>query len=129
MRQKLIVIVLDNRGFGCIDRLQRACGGASFNNLLAADEPWVDFAGHARGAGRARRSRWTASPALEAALGRGAAARTRTTVIVIATDPRRGTEAGGAWWDVAVPEVSPRPEVAAARAAYERALAAREARA
>ena len=31
---KLIVVVLDNRGFGCIDRLQRATGGASFNNLL-----------------------------------------------------------------------------------------------
>ena len=32
--QKLILIVLDNRGFGCIDRLQQACGGAPFNNLL-----------------------------------------------------------------------------------------------
>src|SRR5438034_1152026 len=32
---KLIVVVLDNRGFGCINRLQQACGGAPFNNLLA----------------------------------------------------------------------------------------------
>ena len=31
---KLIIVVLDNRGFGCINRLQRATGGASFNNLL-----------------------------------------------------------------------------------------------
>src|SRR5471032_2837645 len=31
---KLIVVVLDNRGYGCIQRLQEACGGASFNNLL-----------------------------------------------------------------------------------------------
>src|SRR3546814_4774878 len=31
---KLLVVVLDNRGFGCIDRLQRATGGAGFNNLL-----------------------------------------------------------------------------------------------
>jgi 3D-(3,5/4)-trihydroxycyclohexane-1,2-dione acylhydrolase (decyclizing) len=30
------------------------------------------------------------------------------------------TEAGGAWWDVAVPEVSARAEVRAARAAYEK---------
>ena len=40
-------------------------------------------------------------------------------MIVIDTDPALSTEAGGAWWDVAVPEVSERAEVAAARAAYE----------
>ena len=39
--------------------------------------------------------------------------------MVIRTDPRRSTEAGGWWWDVAVPEVSSRPEVNDARAAYE----------
>ena len=43
-------------------------------------------------------------------------------VIVIDTDPMISTEAGGAWWDVAVPEVSARPEVRAARAAYEAAI-------
>ena len=32
--QKLIVTVLDNRGYGCINRLQAACGGANFNNLI-----------------------------------------------------------------------------------------------
>ena len=31
---KLIVVLLDNRGYGCINRLQQACGGAPFNNLL-----------------------------------------------------------------------------------------------
>src|SRR6202008_4662181 len=31
---KLTIVVLDNRGFGCINRLQRATGGESFNNLL-----------------------------------------------------------------------------------------------
>ncbi|MBR9905577.1 MAG: 3D-(3,5/4)-trihydroxycyclohexane-1,2-dione acylhydrolase (decyclizing), partial [Gammaproteobacteria bacterium] len=31
---KLIVVVLDNRGYGCINRLQQATGGAGFNNLL-----------------------------------------------------------------------------------------------
>ena len=31
---KLTIVVLDNRGFGCINRLQNATGGASFNNLL-----------------------------------------------------------------------------------------------
>jgi 3D-(3,5/4)-trihydroxycyclohexane-1,2-dione acylhydrolase (decyclizing) len=33
------------------------------------------------------------------------------------------TDAGGAWWEVAVPEVSTRPEVRAARERYEAALA------
>ena len=31
---KLTIVVLDNRGFGCINRLQGATGGAAFNNLL-----------------------------------------------------------------------------------------------
>ena len=33
-------------------------------------------------------------------------------------DLKAMTEAGGTWWDVAIPEVSLRPEVRAARAAY-----------
>jgi 3D-(3,5/4)-trihydroxycyclohexane-1,2-dione acylhydrolase (decyclizing) len=57
---------------------------------------------------------------LEAALPETRAGR-RTEVIVIATDPSASTSAGGAWWDVAVPEVSDRPEIRAARAAYDAA--------
>jgi 3D-(3,5/4)-trihydroxycyclohexane-1,2-dione acylhydrolase (decyclizing) len=43
----------------------------------------------------------------------------RTTVLVIDTDPLVSTDAGGHWWDVAVPEVSARPQVNAARKAYD----------
>jgi len=43
-------------------------------------------------------------------------------VLVIDTDPLISTEAGGHWWDVAVPEVSARPQVNAARKEYEGAL-------
>ncbi|MBP0651491.1 3D-(3,5/4)-trihydroxycyclohexane-1,2-dione acylhydrolase (decyclizing), partial [Mycobacterium tuberculosis] len=32
---KLTGVLLDNRGFGCINRLQKATGGAPFNNLWA----------------------------------------------------------------------------------------------
>ncbi len=59
---KIIVVLLDNRGFGCINHLQQACGGAPFNNLLADSrqgpqgEPEIDFAMRARD-GRARRAR------------------------------------------------------------------------
>jgi 3D-(3,5/4)-trihydroxycyclohexane-1,2-dione acylhydrolase (decyclizing) len=31
---KLIIVVLDNRGFGCIQRLQLASGSPRFNNML-----------------------------------------------------------------------------------------------
>jgi 3D-(3,5/4)-trihydroxycyclohexane-1,2-dione acylhydrolase (decyclizing) len=118
---KLTLTVLDNRGFGCINRLQRATGGAPFNNLLADTRhealPEIDFAAHAASLG-ARAEKVAGLAELEAALVRAQAA-DRTSVIVIDTDPAVATEAGGAWWDVAVPEVSERVEVRAARAVYE----------
>jgi 3D-(3,5/4)-trihydroxycyclohexane-1,2-dione acylhydrolase (decyclizing) len=121
--KKLTVVVLDNRGYGCINRLQRATGGESFNNLLRdtlhEELPDIDFAAHARSLG-AIAEKVSGIAELEAALGR-ARASTRSHVIVIDTDPMTITDAGGHWWDVAVPEVSPRPDV---RAAHERYLAA-----
>jgi 3D-(3,5/4)-trihydroxycyclohexane-1,2-dione acylhydrolase (decyclizing) len=115
---KLIIVLLDNGGFGCIARLQAATGGAGFNNLFAAGSG-VDFAAHAASLGALAR-RVDGIAALEAALVEARAA-PRTSVIVIETDPAISTAEGGAWWDVAVPEISARPEVAAARAAYEAA--------
>jgi 3D-(3,5/4)-trihydroxycyclohexane-1,2-dione acylhydrolase (decyclizing) len=119
---KLTIVLLDNSGFGCIDRLQRATGGKSFNNLLADSrhvaEPAIDFRAHALSLG-AEAEQAADLPALGAALIRARTSQ-RTTVLVIATDPRPVTDAGGHWWDVAVPEVSDRPEVRAARAAYEK---------
>ncbi|QQP91640.1 3D-(3,5/4)-trihydroxycyclohexane-1,2-dione acylhydrolase (decyclizing) [Skermanella sp. TT6] len=119
--RKLIITVLDNRGFGCINRLQRACGGESFNNLIEnvdhrADDGWIDFAGHARSLG-AVSEKVAGIAALEQALQR-ARRSDRTYVVVIDTDPNPTTEAGGAWWDVAVPEVSERAQVGEAFAAY-----------
>lgn len=118
---KLIIVVLDNRGYGCINRLQRATGSESFNNLLTDTRhetlPNVDFAAHAASLGALAEHVGNVAE-LEAALTRAKAA-DRTSVIVIDTDPLRTTEAGGWWWDVAVPEVSERAEVRAAREAYE----------
>ncbi|HZS34921.1 MAG TPA: 3D-(3,5/4)-trihydroxycyclohexane-1,2-dione acylhydrolase (decyclizing) [Methylomirabilota bacterium] len=114
--QKLVIVVLDNRGFGCIDRLQRACGGAGFGNLLGPEAPVVDFAAHARSLGAQAEQVKTIAD-LEGALDRARRA-DRTAVVVIETDPARPFTGGGAWWDVPVPEVSARPEVAAAREAY-----------
>jgi 3D-(3,5/4)-trihydroxycyclohexane-1,2-dione acylhydrolase (decyclizing) len=123
--KKLTLVVLDNRGFGCINRLQRATGGESFNNLLRDAEheelPQIDFAAHAASLGAEARKVSTLAE-LEAAM-RDARGSSRTQVIVIDTDPLASTDAGGHWWDVAVPEVSARAEVNAAREAYEDALA------
>jgi 3D-(3,5/4)-trihydroxycyclohexane-1,2-dione acylhydrolase (decyclizing) len=113
---KLIVTVLDNRGFGCINRLQKSVGGEPFNNLLA-DSPQIDFAAHAASLG-ARAQKVADLSQLEAALEQARVA-DRTCVIVIETDPDSTTGAGGAWWDVAVPEVSDSKSVMEARAAYE----------
>ncbi len=122
--RKLVVVVLDNRGFGCINRLQHATGGAGFNNLLAdaAHEtlPAIDFAAHAASLGALSEHVATLGE-LEAALARARSAE-RSYVVVIDTDPLKATEAGGWWWDVAVPEVSERDEVADARRDYEQGL-------
>ena len=44
---------------------------------------------------------------------------TVTQLILIHTDPGTTTGAGGFWWDVAVPQVSVRPEVERALQGYE----------
>jgi 3D-(3,5/4)-trihydroxycyclohexane-1,2-dione acylhydrolase (decyclizing) len=120
---RLVIVLLDNGGFGCIERLQRSTGNASFNNLRAAGTGRLDLVAHARGLG-ALGCAVQDIAGLERAI---AAARRadRTTVILVETDPAAGTGAGGCWWDVPVPEVSERAEVRAARAAYRAALGRR----
>ena len=119
--RKLLIVLLDNRGFGCIDRLQAATGGAHFNNLLADSHhetlPAIDFAAHARSLG-ASAEKVAGLAALPNALSR-ARESARTYVVVIDTDPVAATDAGGHWWDVAVPQVSDRPAVRSARADYD----------
>ena len=110
---KLTVVVLDNRGFGCIHRLQRAAtGGPPFNNLLDASAPRVDFAAHARALG-ADAALVDGVAGLEEALPRARQA-PRTTVLVVETDPEAATTAGGARWDV--PTVAAAEDRAAAAA-------------
>jgi 3D-(3,5/4)-trihydroxycyclohexane-1,2-dione acylhydrolase (decyclizing) len=120
------LIVTDNRGYGCINRLQMGTGGAEFNNMLDhshhVNASAIDFVKHTESMGA--KSRKVASIAeMEQALsertGKG------VEVIVVDTDPYPSTEAGGAWWEVAVPEVSERKEV---REAYDKYVAARNER-
>ena len=107
------VVVTDNRGYGCINRLQKGTGGAGFNNLLDdsyhVNPSHIDFVAHAGSMG-AKAVKVANIAALEAEL-RAAQGSKIPVVIVIDTDPWPSTEAGGAWWDVAVPQVSARKEV------------------
>ena len=115
------VVVTDNRGYGCINRLQMGTGGAEFNNLLdhaiGGENSNIDFAKHAESMG-ATSLKVGSIKELEEALSKRAEAK-GPYVIVINTDPYPSTEPGGTWWDVGVPEVSEREEVKAARATYE----------
>ena len=121
---KLTILLLDNGGYACINRLQRATGSESFNNLLThtlhKELPAIDFRAHAESLG-AHAVKVDSIATLEAAI-TTARKNPKTSVVVIDTDPLKTTQAGGHWWDVAVPEVSTRGEVNAARQKYEQAL-------
>lgn len=120
---KIIVIILDNRGFGCIERLQRSCGNESFNNMLENckisphESSPINFALHAKSLG-ATSEHVADIHELENAMRRARSSHS-SYVIVIDTDPRRTTEAGGCWWDVAIPEISEHPKVNKARQKYQ----------
>ena len=116
MGRSMTLIITDNRGFGCINRLQAATGGAAFNNLLADSThevlPDIDFVAHAASMGA--RAQKAGSIAELEAMTAEAVARKGVDVIVIDTDPGPSTAAGGTWWEVGVPAVSERAEVTAA---------------
>lgn len=114
------VVLTDNRGYGCINRLQKGTGGAGFNNLL--DESYhvnpshIDFAAHAAAMGaKAIKVATIADLERELVAAKGSKI---PVVIVIDTDPWPSTEAGGTWWDVAIPQESTRPEVQVKHAEY-----------
>ena len=100
---KLIIVVVDNGGYGCIHRLQENCGNSGFNNLIRDcrsiqnEAMRVDFAAHARSMG-AKSEEVEGIASLEKALERARNSET-TYVINILTDPKKTVEEGGNWWD------------------------------
>lgn len=121
--RKLIVVLLDNRGFGCINRLQQATGSPGFNNLLADARhealPDIDFAAHARSLGA------LAEKAANLRTARRAGARAQGRPQHGGGDRHRPAEdhrGRRLVVDVAVPEVSDRPQVEAARRDYEQRI-------
>ncbi len=127
MGVKITVVITDNRGFGCINRLQMGTGGEEFNNLLDTayhvNPSKIDFTAHAASMG-AEAVHVASIAELEEALGRAKDA-AGPFVAVIDTDPYPTTPYGGSWWEVAVPEVSERKSVREARKKYEAGLAER----
>ena len=119
-RVPFTVVLTDNCGYGCINRLQIECGGAEFNNMYkdcnVDVQPEIDFVAHAASMG-ARAEKIGSIAELEARI---AAARGRNipSVLVIDTDAVPGSDAGGHWWDVAVPQVGGPERLERARARY-----------
>ncbi|MBY3000814.1 3D-(3,5/4)-trihydroxycyclohexane-1,2-dione acylhydrolase (decyclizing) [Rhizobium leguminosarum] len=120
-RVPFTIVLTDNRGYGCINRLQIECGGAEFNNMYkdcnVDVQPEIDFVAHAASMG-AHAEKIGSIAELEARI---VAARERNipSVLVIDTDAVPGTDAGGHWWDVAVPQVGGPERLEQARARYD----------
>ncbi len=125
--RKLIIVLLDNGGYGCIRGLQMANGTPSFGNELRArdgatgrlDGPIVpvDFVRNAESLG-ALALRASNETELRDAL-TSARSADRTTLISIAVPFDPAVPGFESWWDVPVAEISSQPDVRAARAAYE----------
>lgn len=117
--QKIIVVLTDNFGYACITRLQKACGGAPFNNMIEdcrqgpLGAPVIDFAANARSLGADAETVSTVAELGEAM--KRARASAKSYLISIVIDGPQSTPEGGCWWEVGIPEVSERPAVVAAR--------------
>ena len=119
------VVLTDNRGYGCINRLQQECGGVEFNNMyrdsLGKTLPEIDFVAHARSMG-AEALKVSGIAGLEAELARPPA-RKGPRVLLIDTEAETGAGVGGGWWDVVVPAVGDTEKLRSARQHYEERFA------
>jgi len=123
---KIIVVLVDNHGFGSIGSLSRSVGSEGFGTKLRfrstatgqldGETFQVDYAANARSMG-ADAEKVATIAELKDALEK-AKARERTSVIVIETDPAVGVPGYESWWDVAVAEVSEMESVREARVHY-----------
>jgi len=127
---KLTVVLLDNHGFQSIGGLSQAIGSGGFGTRYRCRNPKtghldgapapLDFAAGARSLGA---HVFTARdiPELNDALAK-ARKQTRTTVIVVETDPEKRVPGYESWWDVPVAEVSEFPSVRKAWKEFEKAV-------
>jgi 3D-(3,5/4)-trihydroxycyclohexane-1,2-dione acylhydrolase (decyclizing) len=127
---KLTIVLLDNHGYQSIGGLSQAIGNKHFGvrykmrnpktgDLDGANVP-IDFAANARSLG-AHVITARDIPELKSALVE-ARRQTRSTVIVIETDPAKRAPGYDSWWDVPVSQVSELQGVRKARKEFEAAV-------
>jgi len=127
---KLIIVVLDNHGFGSIGGLSKEIGSGGFgtsyrhrrrdSGLLNGEPLAVDFCANAASLGALTMRAWTREDlqhALEYARKQG-----KTTVIVVEVEKGSGAPGYETWWDVPVAEISEIASVKQARARWEEAV-------
>jgi 3D-(3,5/4)-trihydroxycyclohexane-1,2-dione acylhydrolase (decyclizing) len=124
---KIIVVLVDNKGFASIGSLSRSLGMGGFgttNHGRSADTGQldgelyqVDYVANARSLGAHALKATTLQEFREVL--EQAKSLDRTTVIVVESDPSLTVPNYESWWDVAVPEVSTMDSVRQARTHYE----------
>jgi 3D-(3,5/4)-trihydroxycyclohexane-1,2-dione acylhydrolase (decyclizing) len=129
---KLIIVLLDNHGFGCIQSLASACGGTNrFNQFRFRDQGTgrldgavlpIDYATNAASLG-ANVIKANSRVEIVAALEQAQRA-DRTTVVVVEVDADIQVPSYDTWWDVPIAEVSQSPSVQDARRSYDEKKAA-----
>lgn len=126
--QKIVVILVDNHGFGSIGSLSEALGsqgfGTRFNfrgadGLLSGPELPIDLASNAASLGATVFSARTVDE-VRVAL-QDARESSSSVVVYIDADPAPRFGGSGAWWDVPVAEVSTLESSSRARKTYEAA--------
>ena len=108
------IVLTDNRGYGCINRLQMGSGRGGVQQPHRAQLPrqrQLDRLRAHAGSMGAEAVKVGSIDELEYAL-KTRHDKTVPFVVLIDTTPYPPREVGGFWWDVAVPEVSDREEVA-----------------
>ncbi len=127
---KLIIVLVDNHGYGSIAALSESLGSQGFgtrfrfrgaDGQLSGDDLPIDLVASARSLGAEVLTAGSGAE-LKAALHRSKET-ARTTVIYVEVDPRGTFGGSGAWWDVPVAEVSSLRSTEEARREYEVAVA------
>jgi 3D-(3,5/4)-trihydroxycyclohexane-1,2-dione acylhydrolase (decyclizing) len=124
-RIKIIVVLVQNHGYASIGSLSEASGNGRFGTRFRYREPDggdgevlpVDLAANAASLGAKVLTPRTVGELADAL--KEARESDRPTVVHVETDPLEYVTVGGAWWDVAVAEVSTSEDVRRARADYE----------
>jgi 3D-(3,5/4)-trihydroxycyclohexane-1,2-dione acylhydrolase (decyclizing) len=122
---KIIVVVVQNHGYASIGSLSEASGNGRFGTRFRYREADggdggvlpVDLAANAASLGAKVLTPRTIGELADAL--KEARASDQPVVVHVETDPAEYVTIGGAWWDVAVAEVSTSESVQRARADYE----------